>query len=297
VASPLRTAPPERWSLPLTQIDSTPLASAVDLLQAIDEARLVLHYQGIFDVATGKLRGAEALIRWDHPEQGLLPPGRFLPADMSGGLGWALTNFVVEEAVRQCAAWRRGGLDISVSVNIAPGRLADEILPHHLLEQLQRHDLPAHALTVEITEHRCNVDPDGIREALVRLARLGVRLSLDDFGMGESSLGRLQELQFDEIKIDRQFIRELATDPTDRNIVTFVSSLGHALGSKVVAEGVEAAAALDVLEELGIDLAQGYFLHRPAAASELPWASLDGGTAGRLRRPLHGGEETSGRPV
>lgn len=255
----------------MTATEGTPLASAVDLLQAIDEAQVLLHYQGIFEVSSGALRGAEALIRWDHPDLGLLLPGRFLPADMGGGLGWALTNFVVEEAIRQCAEWRRGGLDIGVSVNISPGRLADEVLPHHLQDQLERHGLPPHALTVEITEHRCSIDPAGIRRALVRLARLGVRLSLDDFGTGESSLSRLRELHFDEIKIDRQFVRDLPTEPTDVNIVRFVSSLARALGSRVVAEGVESEAAFALLDGLGVDLAQGYALHRPVAAGEVAW--------------------------
>jgi EAL domain-containing protein (putative c-di-GMP-specific phosphodiesterase class I) len=255
----------------MTTTEGTPLTSAVDLLHAIDEQRLLVHYQGIFEPRTRALRGAEALVRWDHEELGLLGPAAFLPTDMSGGLGWALTNFVIEEAVRQCGAWRRGGLDIGVSVNISPGRLADDVLPVTIADLLAREGVPAAALTVEITEHRCSIDPVGIRRALVALARLGVRLSLDDFGTGESSLSRLRQLQFDELKIDRQFVTDVATDPTDRNIVRFATGLGHDLGSKVVAEGIETEAALEATAALGVDLAQGYLLHRPAAAGDVPW--------------------------
>ena len=157
----------------MTSPDGTSLSSAVDLLTAIEDDRLLLHYQGVYDAATLRLCGAEALVRWDHPDLGLLPPSRFLPTDMSGGLGWALTNFVVEEAIRQCAEWRHRGLDLRVSVNIAPGRLADLVLPEHIARMLTRHDVPAQALVVEITEHRCHVDPEGIRVALVELAQIG----------------------------------------------------------------------------------------------------------------------------
>ena len=247
------------------QAPTTSLTSAVDLLTAIEGDELVLHYQGIFDARTRQVCGAEALVRWNHPEHGLLAPAAFLPTDMSGGLGWALTNFVLEEALRQCGRWWRDGRRIGISVNLSPGRLADDVLPERIAALLRREELPPSALTVEITEHRCNIDPVGIREALVALARLGVRLSLDDFGTGESSLSRLRHLHFDEIKIDRQFVADIATQPSDRHIVRFATELAHELGSKVVAEGVETEAALSVLCDAGVDFAQGFLLHRPAA--------------------------------
>lgn len=249
-----------------------PLGSPVDLLHEIEDARISVHYQGLFAAGSRALSGAEALVRWDHAEFGLLTPASFLPADMSGALGWTLTNFVLEEAVRQCAAWRRGGLELGVSVNISPGRLADDVLPNHIARMLVRENLPPSALTVEITEHRCSIDPDGIRRALVALARLGVRISVDDFGTGESSLARLRQLHFDEIKIDRQFVANAASDPTDRNIVRFATHLAHELGSKVVAEGVETEEAFAAVGAVGVDLVQGYLLHRPAPPSAVPWA-------------------------
>ena len=249
----------------------TPLASAVEILMAIDEDQLVLHYQGIFDAQSLRLRGAEALVRWRHPEVGLVLPARFLPEDMSGGLGWALTNFVVEAAVRQCAQGRRRGLEVEVSVNIAPGRLSDDVLPSQISELLDRYDVPPHLLTVEITEHRCRIDPEGIRRALLALRRLGVRLSLDDFGIGDSSLERLRQLHFDEIKIDRTFVSACATEATDRHIVAAMTSLAHRLGSSVVAEGVEDERSLEVLVGLGVDRVQGFLLHRPGpVCNEVP---------------------------
>ena len=254
----------------MTDTAGTPLASAMDLLQAIDERRLLVYYQAISDPVTREVKGAEALVRWEHELLGVLEPAAFLPADMSGGLGWALTNFVLEEAVRQCGLWRRGGLDIGVSVNIAPGRLADDVLPAHIAAVLERSRVPPHLLTVEITEQRCSADPTGIRRALVALSRLGVRISLDDFGTGDSSLRRLRQLHFDEVKIDREFVTNLATEPADRHIVRFATGLAHDLGIRVVAEGVETEPCLAVLASLGVDLVQGYLLHRPAPAADFP---------------------------
>ena len=248
---------------------STSLHSAIDLLDAIERQQLRLHYQAVFALPDVEVVGFEALLRWDHPDRGILAPGAFLPSDMDGGLGWALTNFVLEEALRTCSAWQRGGLRAGVSVNISPGRLADEVLPDLLAELLTHYGLEPHWLTVEITEARCSIDPDGIRTALNTLSRLGIRISLDDFGTGDSTLARLRCLHFDEIKIDRCFVGGAATDPTDRNIVAFTTELAHSLGMKVVAEGVEDPASLAAVAALGVDLAQGFHLHRPQPVSSM----------------------------
>jgi EAL domain-containing protein (putative c-di-GMP-specific phosphodiesterase class I) len=262
----------------------TPLASAVEILIAIDEDQLVLHYQGIFDAESIDLLGVEALVRWRHPEAGLILPARFLPHDMSGGVGWALTNFVVEAAVRQCAQWLRRGREVEVSVNIAPGRLSDEFLPAQICELLERYEVPPRLLTVEITEDRCRIDPSGIKRALLALRQLGVRLSLDDFGIGDSSLERLRQLRFDEIKIDRTFVGSCATDPTDRHIVASMTSLAHDLGTRVVAEGVEDERSLEVLADLGVDRVQGFLLHRPGPVFvEPPSSSASQPTVPRYR--------------
>lgn len=245
---------------------STSLLTTIDLLDAIDRRQLALHYQALFSVPDLEVVGFEALLRWAHPVKGMLAPGAFLPADMDGGLGWTLTNFVLEEALRACASWHESGLRAGVSVNISPGRLADEVLPELLTELLDRYAVDPHWLTVEITEARCGVDPAGIRMALNTISRLGIRVSLDDFGTGDSTLARLRSLHFDEIKIDRCFVRDAAVDPTDRKIVAFATDLAHSLGMKVVAEGVEDAACLAAVTALGVDLAQGFHLHRPGAS-------------------------------
>lgn len=256
-------------------VAGTTLQSAVALLEAIDARQLTVHYQAVYALPSLQVSGFEALVRWDHPSRGLLLPAGFLPPDMDGGLGWALTNYVLEESIRACAEWQREGVAAGVSVNISPGRLADEVLPDHLCTLLGHHGLDPQWLTVEITESRCSADPEGVRRALVALSRLGVRISLDDFGTGDSSLARLKDLHFDEVKIDRCFVAGVADDPTDRHIVQFTTALAHSLGMKVVAEGVEGEACLATLSELDVDLVQGFLLHRPAPMSRQgPWRRL-----------------------
>jgi EAL domain-containing protein (putative c-di-GMP-specific phosphodiesterase class I) len=239
------------------------LHSAIELLEAIEDDQLRLHYQAIFTVPVRRIASFEALVRWQHPEHGLLLPASFLPPDMDSGLGWVLTNFVLEEAVRACAAWQRGGIRAGVSVNVSPGRLADEFLPEHLAELLARYDLDASWLTIEMTEARCDVDADDIRRACAALAALGVKLSIDDFGTGEATLTRLRHLQFDQVKIDRCFVAGAVSDATDRSIATFATQLAHSLGMTVVAEGVETSEMLDLVIDLGVDMVQGFHLHRP----------------------------------
>ena len=239
------------------------LHSAFELLEAIEDDQLRLHYQAIFTVPERRIASFEALLRWEHPVHGLLHPPSFLPADMESGLGWALTNFVLEEAIRACGQWQRDGIRAGVSVNVSPGRLADEFLPAHLEDLLERHELDAAWLTIEMTEARCDVDADDIRRACKALADIGVQLSIDDFGTGESTLTRLRHLQFDQVKIDRCFVAGAVSDATDRSIATFATDLAHSLGMTVVAEGVETGEMLELVTELGVDLVQGFHLHRP----------------------------------
>ncbi|MEN3272935.1 MAG: diguanylate cyclase [Actinomycetota bacterium] len=251
---------------------TTTLHSAIELLEAIEDDQVRLHYQAIFSVPSRRIDSFEALLRWQHPEHGLLLPMSFLPADMDSGLGWVLTNFVLEEAVRACATWQHAGIRAGVSVNVSPGRLADEFLPDHLAELLDRHELDAGWLTIEMTESRCDVDADDIRRACAALAECGVRLSIDDFGTGEATLTRLRHLQFDQVKIDRCFVAGAVSDATDRNIASFATDLAHSLGMTVVAEGVETSEMLDLVIDLGVDLVQGFHLHRPREL-EAHWRS------------------------
>lgn len=251
--------------------DNSPsLVSLVELLQGLEQGELFVEYQAVFDIGTGAVRGAEALIRWDHPDRGVLPPSEFLPMAMRGGLGGLITDLVLEEAVAQCAEWRVRGYDVPVSVNVSAAAFAGTDLPATVDAVLAKYGVPPNRLTVEITEHACTFENTELRDTFTALARLGVRLSLDDFGMGESSLSRLQQLQFDEVKIDRSFVSHVCNEPTDRNIVVFITRLAHSLGMKVVAEGVETAEVLSALSELGPDLAQGFHLHRPSNPSTFP---------------------------
>jgi EAL domain-containing protein (putative c-di-GMP-specific phosphodiesterase class I) len=250
--------------------DNSSFASLLELLDGLEQQQLCVEYQGIFDVETGATRGAEALVRWAHPERGLVPPGDFLGLAIRGGLGQAITDFVLDEAVSQCARWRLQGHDIAVSVNVSAAAFAGPDLPRTVAKCLDHHGVPPDRLTVEITEHACSIENRALREAFTSLARMGVRLSLDDFGMGESSLSRLQQLHFDEVKIDRSFVAHVCSEPTDRNIVTFTTRLAHSLGMKVVAEGVETPEVLQELHDLGPDHAQGFHLHRPSGVDSFP---------------------------
>jgi EAL domain-containing protein (putative c-di-GMP-specific phosphodiesterase class I) len=260
----------------LAVIDNPSIGSLVELLNGLDEGQLFVEYQGLFDVETGVLEGAEALVRWLHPERGIVPPTDFLGLAMKGGMGGLITEFVLDAAVGQCSAWRIQGFDVPVSVNVSAAAFTGDNLPATVANALDKHGVPPDRLTVEITEHACAVANAELRDTCTTLARMGVRLSLDDFGMGESSLSRLQQLQFDEVKIDRSFVSHVCHEPTDRNIVEFTSRLAHSLGMKVIAEGVETSDVLEALRELGPDCAQGFHLHRPSAAAEFTELRLAG---------------------
>jgi diguanylate cyclase len=246
------------------------LTSLVELLHGLEQRELFVDYQAVFDIRTGAVSGAEALIRWQHPERGVLPPSEFLATAMRGGLGGLITDLVLDEAVAQCAEWRVRGFDVPVAVNVSAAAFAGTDLPDTVSAALRKYGVPPDRLTVEITEHACAFENTELRDAFTTLARMGVRLSLDDFGMGESSLSRLQQLQFDEVKIDRSFVSDICTEPTDRNIVVYTSRLAHSLGMKVVAEGVETVDVLNALTGLGPDRAQGFYLHRPSSPAEFP---------------------------
>src|SRR4051794_37219327 len=230
------------------------LTSAEELLAGLSRRELFLDYQATFDLETMQARGAEALLRWAHPERGVLLPGQFLSV-MAGGLGSALvseriTRFVLDRAITQCAEWRRAGLDIPVSVNVAPCSLHDNSVPRAIEQLLQREQVPAHRLTIEVTEQIGQLDGRATREALEGIASLDVRLSLDDFGTGDASLRRIQTLLFDEIKIDQSFVAGVCRRPVDRHIIEFTVGLADKIGMSVVAEGVESGALLTVLGEM-----------------------------------------------
>jgi len=245
------------------------LAIAGDLRQAIAAGTLALHYQPKMDIAAGRIYGVEALARWPHPQRGLIPPDQFIPLAERTGLILPLTHWVLEEALRQWRAWRLAGLDLDVAVNLSMWNLRDAGLPETVAALLRAYDVPPAALRLELTESAIMGDAARALDVLTRLHRLGVRLSVDDFGAGYSSLAYLKRLPVDELKIDRSFVRSLAEDETDATLVASIIGLGHSLGLTVVAEGMENAEALAMLGHLGCDVAQGYHVSRPRAADDL----------------------------
>lgn len=241
------------------------LDTAMELIEGLRCGQLVLAYQPVIDLRTGGLSSVEALVRWEHPERGLLRPDQFLPQAQRSRLGPVITSFVISTAAEQWRQWREAGLSLSIAVNVPPIELTDGQVPD-AVEALIVDGFDARRLTIEVTERRVP-DISRISAAIDRLRGLGVRLSIDDFGTGDSTLVRLQELQFHEIKIDRGFVTNLHTDGPGRHIVRFATALAHELGMEVVAEGVEGARQLDDLRALDVDLAQGYHVARPGPAT------------------------------
>ncbi|NAZ87368.1 putative bifunctional diguanylate cyclase/phosphodiesterase [Kineococcus indalonis] len=248
------------------------------LRQAMEEDQLVVHYQPKV-AGDGRLLGFEALVRWQHPTRGLLPPAAFLPFVERTRLIHALTRWVLLTAVRQVATWRAHGLDTTVSVNISAASL-DEGLLGMVEEALALTRWPPEQLVLEITETAIVVDPAGARRTVQRLRERGVRVSVDDFGAGATSLVHLRGLAVHELKVDRQFVSDLMAHPEDEVIVSSVIALAHRLGLVVVAEGVEDARTAARLRAMGCDELQGYLFARPLpAAQALAWAR---GEQGRL---------------
>jgi diguanylate cyclase (GGDEF)-like protein len=239
-----------------------------DLAVAIESGELVLHYQPKVRL-DGSLVGVEALVRWQHPERGLLAPVEFIPAAERTGLIHSLTDVVLATAVAQARNWYDEGTPIPVAVNVSTRTLLDSGFADRVMAQLAVHRVAPGLLCLEITETTIMEDPDRARTVLTRLAAAGVRLSIDDFGTGYSSLAYLKTLPVHEIKIDRSFVAAMTSSEPDRVIVDSTVALGRRLGLAVVAEGVEDLLTRDALVALGCELAQGYLFGRPVPASEL----------------------------
>ena len=245
------------------------LTLLTELRRAIDRGQLVLHYQPKVDLRTGEIAGVEALVRWEHPERGMIPPDEFIPSAQKTGVIAPLTMFVLDEALRQCRTWMLQGLELCVAVNLSTRNLLDVHLPEAVGELLTRWEVPARLLELEITESTILADPLRAMQILSRLDEMGIRLAIDDFGTGYSSLAYLNRLPVDELKIDKSFILGMEESENDAVIVRSTIDLGRNLGLRVVAEGVETAKAWNRLRSLGCDIAQGHFLSRPVPAAEL----------------------------
>ena len=254
-----------------SQLDpNTPdhLALLGDLRHAVNRQEFVLHYQPKASMPSMLVSGAEALIRWQHPNHGLLYPDRFIPEAERSGLIEPMTDWVLDEALRQCREWLDLGGDglnpeLTVAVNLSTRTLLDSSLPASVLASLSRWKVPARMLELEITETIIMTDPVRARRILTELAEMGLTISIDDFGTGYSSLAYLRDLPVTQLKIDRSFVKEMGRDLDDAVIVRSVVDLARNLGLQTVAEGVEDADTWEQLCELGCDSAQGYFLARP----------------------------------
>ncbi len=239
------------------------LALVEQLRTALGSDQLVLHHQPQLDIADGRVVGVECLVRWQHPERGLIGPADFLPLAEVHGLMGRLTERVLESAIAQAADWHGRGLDLTVSVNLSASNLLDTGLPGRLTELLERHAVAASSIVLEVTESVLLTDPERSLAVVADLAALGVTVSMDDFGTGYSSLAYLRDLPVTELKLDRSFTADLRTDGRTEAIIASTIDLAHRLGLRVVAEGVEDDATLAHLRALGCDISQG-FLHSPA---------------------------------
>ncbi len=254
------------YSPAITAVTEENMAILGELKKALSERQLLLHYQPKVGIATGAVHGVEALIRWDHPERGPVPPGTFIPRAEQSTLIQPITEFALDEAMRQMVQWQRDGIDMSIAVNISPQNLVHPGFTDMILRLLNHHGLSGEKLELEVTERGLMLDMEHAIGELARLAGAKVTISIDDFGTGYSSLQYLHRLPISVIKIDYSFVRRLPADQGAIHIVDAAVTLAHKMGMKTVAEGVENQETLDFLRNMGCDLAQGFMISRPLPA-------------------------------
>lgn len=240
-----------------------------DIREAIERNELRVHYQPRISLSSSATAAVEALLRWQHPTRGMIPPAEFVPFAENTGYIRVLTRWVLEESIRQFGRWREKGIELRISVNISVRDLMNRELPDVVDGLLRKYGMPADMLCLEITESGFMEDPTHAQRVLERLHDLGVLLSIDDYGTGYSSLSYVSRLPVKELKIDRSFVKGMMQDPTTSMIVRSTIELGHGLGLKVVAEGVEDEASYRYLAQLGCDHAQGFYMSKPLPPAEL----------------------------
>lgn len=239
------------------------------LRRALDRGEFMLHYQPQIDLASGTVIGAEALIRWNHPEFGLVPPGRFIPIAEDSGLIVPIGEWVIHEACRQAMEWKKAGLpELVLAVNLSAVQFKRSNVEHTVIQALSQSGLNPHFLELELTESILIQNVEQVLATVKRLKLLGLKISIDDFGTGYSSLSYLKRFDIDKLKIDQSFVRDLATDPDDGAIVRAIIQMARSLNLKTIAEGVETPAMLQQLSTFGCDEAQGYHFARPMPAAE-----------------------------
>jgi EAL domain-containing protein (putative c-di-GMP-specific phosphodiesterase class I) len=245
------------------------LALVAQLRRAIQLGEIAVYYQPQADFHTGQVQSVEALVRWEHPERGLLPPDAFVPLAEHTGMIRALTSHVLDVSLEQCRRWQDAGLELGIAVNITGRDLLDLRFADEVESVLRKWEIEPSRLELEITENTVLGDPARAHVVLNALGELGVRLAIDDFGTGNSSLSYLTRLPINVLKIDKSFVLRMEASEDDAVIVRSTIDLGHNLGLKVVAEGVETVETWGQLQKLGCDIAQGYYLSRPMPAAEV----------------------------
>lgn len=245
------------------------LAMIGDLRTALENDQLVLHFQFTQDFHTGETHGVEALVRWNHPTRGLIYPDDFIPMAERVGLIIPLTRVVLRKALSEMVRLDDSGHRLNMSVNISHLDLVDEKLPNYITMLLMEYGIEPQRLTLEVTESSLGEDPSRARRSIEQLRRLGVRISIDDFGVGYSSMSQLLELPIDELKIDKTFVFALENDVRARAVISSTIELGRALNVTVVAEGIETFSNHQLLRSLGADIAQGYYIARPKTSEEV----------------------------
>lgn len=251
--------------------DHSPLRLAMtgELRRAIERHELVVYYQPQVDLRRGVVRGAEALVRWRHPTRGFLGPDAFLAAAEQGGLMRSLTQYVLDESLQQLRIWRNSGLELDIAINVSGRDLADARFPEEVAQALAEHGIDPSSLVLEITESILLSDRVRTSRMLERLVDQGVRIAIDDFGVGYSSLGQLKNLPVHILKIDRSFVSSMESDRSDAAIVSSTIQLAHHLGLEVIAEGVETQEHVSRLRAAGCDIAQGHHLGRPLSGADV----------------------------
>jgi len=262
----------------MLDLTSARLSLEMELRHAIANGELVLHYQPKVDLSSGCCAGVEALVRWRHPQRGLVPPGAFIPMAEESGLIVDIGDWVLAAACQQMAEWRAAGRAIKVAVNVSMRQLEAGDLLERIMALTASYGLKPEDLEVELTESVVMADPESIIGLFARLREAGVTVAVDDFGTGYSSLAYLRRLPIDVLKIDRSFVKDADRDEEDAQIVKTIVALGQALKLTLIAEGIESSSQADLLRALGCDLAQGYLFSRPLPADELvAWLDRPGG--------------------